>query len=196
MDIDFFEQRFTKSEVVQITGVPPLTLQNWLHRNVINVSPKQKGGTGNRRLFSPFDMVKIATVMQLSEMDVPPSRANEIIASDKFQEWVSLCLLTGDENPESHKYHFAVLHKVVGEFVVDYISTAKLWDYFERANEDVRAGSKVFMVIRILDIVVDVKHRATDLIYDEMDESEREKLGSVTRSVMAMRRAVKDSEND
>lgn len=55
MDIDFYEHRFTRAQLIEITGVPKLTLQNWLHRNTISVTPKQKGGTGNRRLFSAFD---------------------------------------------------------------------------------------------------------------------------------------------
>ncbi|MBW8639064.1 hypothetical protein K1W69_17845 [Hoeflea sp. WL0058] len=141
MDIDFYKHRFTRAQLIEITGVPKLTLQNWLHRNTISVTPKQKGGTGNRRLFSAFDVVKISTALYLTNLLVSPSLANQIVSDDRFEQWVGFSLSHSEDEPS--KYYFAILYWNNDQLVVDFIANEDQLAFFRSLNEVVSESMKV-----------------------------------------------------
>jgi DNA-binding transcriptional MerR regulator len=69
---------FTQAEVVEITGVAPVTLQNWVNRGWIR--PEQEGsGKGSRRRYSFGDLFSIAGLMSLTRLGLAPNIVADIL---------------------------------------------------------------------------------------------------------------------
>ncbi|OHV26600.1 hypothetical protein EOS93_15645 [Rhizobium sp. RMa-01] len=163
MKEDFYTPKFERADVVELTGVSPGTLANWLKRPIgkggISITPEHIGGTGNRRLFSAFDLVKAQTVLHLVEF-TGPALADELISSANFREWVNLSLehrgSAETAPPEEHQKHFAIMYKHGGKFVVDYITSPALLDEFKRARESLPDAAKPYIHIPVGAIVDNV----------------------------------------
>ena len=71
---DMAEPTFTHGEVVEITGVPSKTLNNWTQREVIDLGTMHRTG---RRLYSVFDLIELKVIGELVEMvNMPPAQAS------------------------------------------------------------------------------------------------------------------------
>ena len=66
------ERDFTSDEVIAFTDIEPATFRNWLKRDVVAIGEKHRLG---RWLFSPIDMVKVSTMVDLGEFGVAPASA-------------------------------------------------------------------------------------------------------------------------
>jgi hypothetical protein len=76
--IDLAEPQLIFSEAVEITGIPAKTLNNWTQREIINIGTMHRTG---RRLYSIFDMVELAIVVELATMvSMPASQASAVAA--------------------------------------------------------------------------------------------------------------------
>ncbi|UWR22631.1 MerR family transcriptional regulator [Sulfitobacter sp. S190] len=70
------ERSFSTDELVSFSGVDPFTFRNWLKRGVINVGQKHRVG---RWLFSPADIIRVSTVVDLvNDIGVSPAAANTL----------------------------------------------------------------------------------------------------------------------
>lgn len=58
--------KYTRPEVLRVTGLRPDVLQTWVNRRVIAL-PEQNPGSGRRRLYSPLDVVKLAIMRRMAE---------------------------------------------------------------------------------------------------------------------------------
>lgn len=73
MPIDLAKPQLVFSEAVEITGIPTKTLNNWTQREVIDIGKMHRTG---RRLYSIFDLVELAIVLELSTVVLmPPGQA-------------------------------------------------------------------------------------------------------------------------
>lgn len=184
--MDIHEPQFTRSEVVSVTGVDIEALKSWLKNGFIAVAPHQQGGSGKRRLFSVMDMIKIAVVSELTLLRVPSSTANEIIASEKFEEWVELSRTTSED--KEAKYYFAAMYWDGDKVVVQYFCNANQWDFFSFGKDNVETSPKVVTIIRLLDIVLKVIYGADDLLREEKPALSKEE-----EVIASMRKHLKDA---
>jgi len=184
--MDIYEPQFTRSEVVSVTGVDTEALKSWLKNGFVSVAPHQQGGSGKRRLFSVMDMIKIAVVSELTLLRVPSSTANEIIASEKFKDWVELSRKPQQEGEAV--YYFAAMYWDGDRVVVDYFCDADQWSFFNFGKHNVETSPKVVTIIRLLDIVLKVVYGADDLLRDEKPALSKEEL-----VIASMRKHLKES---
>lgn len=71
--INLDEPQLVFSEAVEVTGIPAKTLNNWTQREVVNIGTMHRTG---RRLYSIFDLVELAIVLELSTVVMmPPAQA-------------------------------------------------------------------------------------------------------------------------
>lgn len=188
MQSDFFEPIHQRGDVIMMTNVSAASLHNWLTRPYgkggLKLDPRQKGGTGNRRLFSGFDIVKIDVTQNLLPLGIGPTTVNSIIASDRFKEWVRLCLGPAGEKP---LYRLIVITKTEAGLLVDYLATRDMTQVWEREFEDLLGAPKAHVVLRLGDIVDRVRQRIRAL---EIERKPDEQRTDAERAILSMRRAA------
>lgn len=69
--------QFTQPEVLKVTRLKPAVLQTWVNRNAIELA-EQNPGTGRRRLYSALDVVKLALMRRVADLQMDLSVAREI----------------------------------------------------------------------------------------------------------------------
>lgn len=76
--IDPDAAQFTMAELVRVTEIEPGRLQTWLARGKLNIGFQAEKGTGNPRLYSVNDMVRIATIRSFTDLGVPIKVADRL----------------------------------------------------------------------------------------------------------------------
>jgi DNA-binding transcriptional MerR regulator len=75
-DQDFLTPKYENRDVVEITGIPVGTVQNWVNRGFFRLgASEQAPGSGGRRLYCLLDLVLLETARVLIENAVPISSA-------------------------------------------------------------------------------------------------------------------------
>lgn len=69
--------RYTQPEVLKITGLAPAVLQTWINRGAIQLA-EQNPGYGRRRLYGPLDVVKLAIMRRMADLNIALSVSREI----------------------------------------------------------------------------------------------------------------------
>ena len=59
------ESRFTRQNVIDVTGVAQHQLHNWVSRNWLTLSGEQNPGKGRRRLYAGSDVINVAFGLEL-----------------------------------------------------------------------------------------------------------------------------------
>jgi len=70
-----FEAKFQNADVLKATGVSLGTLQTWLNRGLIKPSSDLTPGTGQRRMYSAADVLRVALMAELVGFGLKPSAA-------------------------------------------------------------------------------------------------------------------------
>lgn len=77
MDLD--RRIFENSDILGATGLSGVTLQTWANRGILALSEKQRNpGTGQKRLYSMLDIMRIATTKALIDRGLAPNAAGQI----------------------------------------------------------------------------------------------------------------------
>jgi len=88
------ERVFGTDELVEFTGVDAFSFRNWLKRGVVDVGEKHRVG---RWLFSPADMIRVSTMVDLVEgVGLSPAAANSL--ADAVIFFLELFLKAAEEN--------------------------------------------------------------------------------------------------
>ncbi len=192
MELDFYEQRFTRSEVAEISEIKASTLRGWMQRGIVDVSPHHKGGTGNHRLYSPFDIVKVATLAQLSMFNVPPSTSNDLIKSKSFKNWVSMVIAHHKEShPDSSQVHLLIFMKSGDQYVANYIAGKTEWDLLQNEYDWFTVGSKGYFTLKFGYLIEHVTAACKYLILQDKDPAE---LTEPEKAILAMREHIAKTE--
>src|SRR5262245_35231283 len=69
--------RYTQPEVLLVTRLKPAVLQTWINRGAIALA-EQNPGTGRRRLYSRLDVVKLAIMRRLADLQIALAVSKEI----------------------------------------------------------------------------------------------------------------------
>jgi len=69
--------RYSQPEVLQVTRLRPAVLQTWMNRQAIKLSD-QNPGYGRRRLYSMLDVVKLAVMRRMADLQVALAVSREI----------------------------------------------------------------------------------------------------------------------
>lgn len=79
--------RYPQPEVLQVTRLRPAVLQTWINRAAIKLS-EQYPGYGHRRLYSALDVVKLAVMRRMADMQLSLAVSQEIAegAADRLLE--------------------------------------------------------------------------------------------------------------
>lgn len=141
-------------EASAIAGVSPSTLRGWIQRGVVDVSPFHKGGTGNKRLYSPFDIARIATIVQIHKFGVSPTVANALIVDSEFEWCFESVKKSVDDDKSRSGRILAFIAGELGTHAIEYYICEK--DGLA-AVKDKRIGSfkdqRAVFIVRIGDII-------------------------------------------
>lgn len=94
-----FVPKYTRPEVLRVTGLRPDVLQTWVNRNVVRLA-EQNPGHGRKRLYSALDIVRLAVMRRLSDFsislavckEIADAAADEVIAKGEMDWFLSLTL--------------------------------------------------------------------------------------------------------
>jgi len=70
--------RYTQPVVLAVTGLKPAQLQTWVNREVVQLF-EQNPGSGRRRLYSALDIIKLAIMRRLANLQIDLSVSRTII---------------------------------------------------------------------------------------------------------------------
>lgn len=173
-----------------LTGALPTSLHNWLTRDLgrggLDLGPRhQKEGTGSRRLYSDFDLVKIEVAQQLLPLGVGPGTVNELIGSGRFAEWVRLALTPTSSGP---LYRLIAITYTKDGMTADYLATADMTRFWERGFEDLYETQKAHIVLRLGDVVDKVRADVRRLGIARKPETE---LTDKEKAILAMQHQMR-----
>jgi DNA-binding transcriptional MerR regulator len=92
MTPDVTASHFTNGQVCDVAGISPATLQNWANRGIVRPL-EERPGTGQKRLYSGLDVVRLALMAELVNLGVAPGTAAEMCAKLGANQPVSDFLL-------------------------------------------------------------------------------------------------------
>ncbi len=98
--MDFSKPQFQSSHLAEVTGLSPETLQTWANRGKLLSSTPGSVGSGQRRLYSAQDVIRVRLVQRLKAFGLPVSVASDM-CSAKLDD--GMIALIHDSHSRLHK---------------------------------------------------------------------------------------------
>jgi len=127
--ISLYETTFTLAEVESVTGVNKKNIRNWLDRDVIRLRIDDFSAGGGKRLFAPIDIMKIATLGELTkQVQMAPSTAWEAtqLAERRAKEIMDSSVDAPDIANGSRDPQFAILQMMDDQLLVGHIRQSQI----------------------------------------------------------------------
>ncbi len=182
MEIDL--PQFTQADVLKVTGTTEKNLQNWTSRGVLKLN-EQYPGRARRRLYSAYDIIKLQTMLPLTELGIlatfAAKFADEIVAKRaKIIERRLVGEIGGEEWIDTSERAYITPGHSEPKIVI----LRSTMDYVFSAFADGIAPPKVRITVDIDRIISDTVRALLEILLNELppDDDGNEEKSTFNRS--------------